>query len=124
MDTVRAQIGLLTNRVQAGWQQGPPQAAGRAAGRHTQLPLTGTVCCPVSTLCRVLFYIAQHHDRLGNTAEALQRVDECIQVGAHLCAQGGLFLFLRDQTGCAIRPSLLLPHPLITTATTLFDCPA
>ncbi|KAL4856126.1 N-terminal acetyltransferase A complex auxiliary subunit [Chlorella vulgaris] len=27
----------------------------------------------------VLFYLAQHHDRLGNTAEALQRVDECIQ---------------------------------------------
>lgn len=29
---------------------------------------------------RALFYLAQHHDKLGNTAEALRLVDRCIEV--------------------------------------------
>lgn len=32
-------------------------------------------------LCRALFYLAQHHDKLGNTDEALRLVDRCIEVG-------------------------------------------
>ncbi len=51
--------------------------------------------CPAPLrCCRALFYLAQHHDKLGNTAEALQLVDRCIEVrgsrilGLH-CRLGG-----------------------------------
>lgn len=40
-------------------------------------------------LCRVHLYLAQHHDRLGNTGQALAYVERCLEVrlGAQACIE-------------------------------------
>lgn len=76
------------------WRQAARQALAcpcsmRRAGWGSlpQLPLACAHTCRLAPACqpprccRALFYLAQHHDKLGNTAEALQLVDRCIEVG-------------------------------------------
>jgi hypothetical protein len=57
-------------------------------------------------LChRVLLYLAQHHDRLGGTGEALRLVDECLAVCGAGGRGGGLF--------CAACRVMLMRRPSV-----------
>lgn len=53
---------------------------------------------------RVLFFLAQHHDRLGSTAEALRFVDQCIEVRAR-CLRCARLAGLRARCERCLQPS-------------------